>query len=114
MSSPQQIVAKIAQAGGSLTARDGELVLKAPAGTLDADDLALLREHKQTIVRILNETPVRLAVTASETGIDVHCPSEELAQRLEAGRSRIEQTIREIGNEITHDQTSTPAAVRSK
>jgi len=109
MSNPQQIVTKIVQANGSLTARDGELVLRVPPGTLDADDLDLLREHKQTIIRILSETPLRLRVTTSETGIDVHCPDEETARRLEAGRSRIEETI----NEISNDQTSTPAAVGS-
>jgi len=113
MNTPAEIVTKINRSGGSLTARDGELVLKAPPGTLDADDLALLREHKATIVRILSEEPVTVRAKVSEGRLSIHCPSEELAQRLEAGRSRIEQTIREIGNEITRDQTSTPAAVGS-
>jgi len=101
MSSPQQIVAKIAQAGGSLTARDGELVLKAPAGTLDADDLALLREHKATIAKVLSETPVTIRATISEGRLSLHCPDEETARRLEAGRERIERTITSISNDQT-------------
>jgi len=112
MNTPAEIVDKINRSGGSLTARDGELVLRVPPGTLSEDDLALVREHKQTIVRILSETPVRLTVTASGDGIDVHCPDAETARRLEAGRERVEQTIREI-SETNNDQTSTPAAARS-
>jgi len=113
MNTPAEIVTKINRSGGSLTARDGELVLKAPPGTLDADDLALLREHKQTIVKILSEEPVRLKVTANGDGIDVHCPDEETAQRIEQGRERVEQTIQAISNEINNGSTRSPAAVGS-
>ena len=113
MNTPAEIVTKINRSGGSLTARDGELVLKAPPGTLDADDLALLREHKATIVRILSEEPVTVRAKVSEGRLSLHCPDEEIAQRLEAGRSRIEETIQQIGNEINNGSTRSPAAVRS-
>jgi len=95
-SMPAGIIAKINRSGGSLTARDGELVLRVPPGTLSDDDLALVREHKQKIVRILSETPLRLVATASGDRIDVHCPDAETAQRLEAGRGRVEEMIRGI------------------
>jgi len=49
----EQVLARIKERNISVTADDGELVLRAPQGAMDADTMALLKQHKQDLLDAL-------------------------------------------------------------
>jgi hypothetical protein len=53
MTNVLEVVAKVRAAGGTIGSDGAELLVRSPAGLLSASDLALLREHKSDLVRVL-------------------------------------------------------------
>jgi len=55
MNNSIEILTKIRQAGGSILVEDGDLRISAPGGLLDDQDRAVLAEHRDQLVELLDQ-----------------------------------------------------------
>ena len=93
MTSPLIVLAKIRNAGGSVSVVDQDLEVSAPPGLLDDEDRSLLAKYKHDLVKVLApsyETQEREAIQWESSA-----PDDEVAAALELAREEWQEYVLE-------------------
>jgi hypothetical protein len=98
-----EILNKIRAGGGTIEVVGGDLRLRVPRGLLSDQDRRLLVERKPELITLLAaDTPVVVQIEISGDELRLHCPTAEIAGRIEAGRQQVEQVLAQIAQEQRH------------
>jgi len=101
--SPLIVLQKIRQTGGSVSVRDQELRIQAPAGLLTPEDHELLAKHKADLMRLL--APSYEEIERSAIQWESSAPAEELDQALDQARREWELIADPFGDWVEQVDT---------